>query len=345
MKSNYLIAGILISVEAPLSLNDTFAFSLYRVGEYANSTSPLHAENIEEKSIIFNDKTDSADCVYKICLLEDEDHPLLKGSLLFQDEMNLYLDDYGETLHFFKIPLTGKLAAWCETKGARSLTIHFRPTAAPYFRNSLGCFNAASFEYILFSFGKYLFHCSYIDVDGEAVLFSAHSGGGKTTHGLLWEQTGFGEMINGDRAVIEEQQRPNACGDADSTQDPAAPPSPEKAKTHLRKQEYMVHGLPIAGSSGVFKNRSLPLKAIFMLEKAPVNEVIDLPPSKQFLKVFEQLTVHTWDREFVTAATDFTAELIRHVPVKLLRCRPDSEAVDKVRGALAENDTLPAERQ
>ena len=335
MKSEYLIAGILISVETPLSLKDTLEFSLYKVGKEVNSTIPIYNRNIKEKSVIFDNKPESTDSVYEICLLEDKDHPPLKGRLLFRDELNLYLENNGETLHFFSIPLTGKLAAWCETKGSRSLTIHFQPTAAFYFENALGCFNAASFEYILFSFGKYLFHCSYVDIGGEAVLFSAHSGGGKTTHGLLWEKSGFGEMINGDRAVIEKQQCSNKCGDTDNTQDPATPPNPTEAKTYLHRSGYMVHGLPIAGSSCVFKNRSLPLNAIFILEKAPVNEVIDLPPSKQFLKVFEQLTIHTWDREFVSAAADFTADLILHVPVKLLRCRPDTEAVDTVRAALA----------
>lgn len=71
-----------------------------------------------------------------------------------------------------------------------------------------------------------------------------------------------------------------------------------------------------------------------MLEKAAVNEVVDMPPSKKFFRVFEQITIHTWHQAFFTAATDFVAELVQNVPVKLLRCRPDEGAMEAVREAL-----------
>ena len=104
------------------------------------------------------------------------------------------------------------------------------------------------------------------------MLFSAHSGGGKTTPALLWEQSGLGEMINGDRAVI---------GKIEEAQTETEGSGGQKSNS---KVGYMVYGLPIAGSSKVFKNRSLPLRAIFMLEKAPINEVVDIPPSKRFCR-------------------------------------------------------------
>lgn len=286
IKTNYKIARIIISVESICGLNDNEGYSLYRIAER-------------------DDGGASADARYEIRLVEDSDFPAMEGRVLFQNEMNLYLEKDGGILHFFRIPLTRWVAAWCETTEERSLTIHFKPAARAYFGEAIGCFNAAAMEYVLYVFRRFLFHCSYVDVEGEAVLFSAHSGGGKTTHGLLWEQCGLGEMINGDRAVIEKVDG-----------------------------GYMAHGLPIAGSSNVFKNRSLPLRAIFMLEKAPVNEVVELSPSRQFMQVFEQMTIHTWDREFVGAAADFVTELIGNVPVRLLRCRPDEGAVQAVREGL-----------
>ena len=50
--------------------------------------------------------------------------------------------------------------------------------------------------------------------------------------------------------------------------------------------------------------------------------------------MIEQITLHTWDRGFVSDTADFVEGLIRSVSVKLLRCTPDMGAVDAVREAL-----------
>ena len=296
MTTYYQIAGILILIESEYELKDDDAFSIYRMD-------PQKAHRIPGKFC------------YKITVARDGIHPPLEGKRLYSDLLNLYLEKDGKVFRFFKIPLANWLAAWCETTGTRSLTIHYQAAAGAYFERSTGCFNAASFETILYTFNKYLFHCSYIDVGGEAILFTAHSGGGKTTHGILWEKSGHGEMINGDRAVLEKTK-----------------------KTAENTTGYIVHGLPIAGSSNVFKNRSLPLKAIFILEKSHANEVVDLPLRQQFIKVFEQMTIHSWDSEFVDAVAAFTEGLVCTVPVRLLRCRPDLEAVEVVRNVMNTNE-------
>lgn len=325
MRTEFIIARIRISVEAPYEIEATGGYALYMTnsqrmrasGKKDGKSINLKDDYAQERA---SDNDEQCD-YYEIRMVEDAAFSVMGGSILFQDEMNLYLEKKnGQVLHFFHIPFTGSIAAWCETVDRYSLVIHYRQADRNYFRKSIGCFNAAAFENILYVHRKFLFHCSYVDVGGEAVLFSAKSGGGKTTHALLWEQSGFGEMINGDRAVLE------GVG-SDVFEDA------EKRQRNCRLG-YIVHGLPIAGSSNVFKNRSLPLRAIFMLEKAPDNEVVEISPSKRFLLVIEQITMHTWDREFVNVATEFVADLVQNVPVKLLRCRPDVGAVQAVREAI-----------
>lgn len=54
----------------------------------------------------------------------------------------------------------------------------------------------------------FLFHCSAVAVDGEAYLFSAPSGTGKSTHTRLWRER-FGEravMINDDKPLIRMEE-------------------------------------------------------------------------------------------------------------------------------------------
>lgn len=327
MRTEFVIARIRIVIEAPYELNVTEDYALYQAASQErralgeNEIDFADLQSGDGRKVIF-EQNEQCD-YYMIRMVEDLVFPKMEGLILFQNEMNCYIETKGgEILHFFRIPLTRSLAAWCETSNRYTLTIHYRQEVRNYFRSVLGCFNAAAFENILFTYRKFLFHCSYVDVGGEAVLFSAHSGGGKTTHALLWEQSGLGEMINGDRAVIEK------------TEEIQAETGEYGRQKRNSKSGYIVHGLPIAGSSKVFKNRSLPLRAIFMLEKAPINEVCEITPSKRFLQVMEQITIHTWDREFVSETADFVEGLIQTVPVRLLRCRPDMGAVDTVRKAL-----------
>lgn len=319
-----MIARIQISVEAPYEIEAEGGYALY----LTNSKKMKEPDKNKNLQVYYDweaaqEKYGPCAC-YEIRMVEDAAFSVTTGTILFQNEMNLYVEEKnGEVLHYFHIPFTRSIAAWCEAPDKHSLMIHYRPAHRDYFRDAVGCFNAAAFENILYTYEKFLFHCSYVDAGGEAVLFSADSGGGKTTHALLWEQSGLGEMINGDRAVLEKVE----CDEFDA----------DEKRHGDKKPGYIVHGLPIAGSSNVFKNRSLPLRAVFMLEKAPVNEVVELSPSKRFLRIIEQITIHTWDREFVSSATDFVSELVQNIPVKLLRCRPDEGAVQAVRQALSDD--------
>lgn len=273
MKSQYRIAGITITVDAPTELADNEAYRKYRV---------------------YEERED-----YRIRLKPDSDMPECGGELLFENEMNRIYQKDGELLHLFHIPLTRGVAAWDRLSWENSLTIHVRPGAEAYFKTSIGCFNAAGFERILFYHKKYLFHCAYVAHDQKAVLFSAPSGGGKTTQGLLWERYAGAEMVNGDRAVLEK--------------------TPEG---------YLCHGLPIAGSSGVFLNRTLPLAAVFAVRKASENRVTRLSHEEAFQAVFSEITINNWNKEFVLGAVDFSLELSRQVPVYRLECRMDEGAVE-----------------
>lgn len=57
-------------------------------------------------------------------------------------------------------------------------------------------------------YDAFLFHCSAVAVDGEAYLFTAPSGTGKSTHTRLWRER-FGEravMINDDKPLIRMEE-------------------------------------------------------------------------------------------------------------------------------------------
>lgn len=283
MRSHYKIAGISIQVDAPAELTDNEGFSLYRVREPGGD--PLCVSLIPEENFAV---------------------PAFQGVPVFSDPMHLVLQGAGRWLHLFRIPGTRAPSAWNWLEEGR-VDIHYHPQAAEYYLNSVGCFNCVGIERLLFARGMFLFHCSYVDDGGSGVLFSAPSGGGKTTQALLWERYAGATMVNGDRAVLEHTQG-----------------------------GYTVHGLPIAGSSGVFLNRSLPLKAIFIVKKASENRVSRLSQQEAFQAVFSELTINTWNHPFVLAAVDFAMNLASALPVFRLDCRIDQGAVEAARQALTE---------
>lgn len=273
MQYQYQIAGISILVDAPIEIRDNEAFALYRV-------------SVQEK-------TD-----YTIKLVSDASLPRIEGRLVFENEMNRIYKQGGSCLHLFHIPFSRGVAAWDWITEEDRKVLHYQPGAEEYFQSSTGCFNAAGMERILFQTEKYLFHCSYVEYQGRALLFSAPSGGGKTTQGMLWEKYTGARMLNGDRTVLEKTET-----------------------------GYLCHGLPIAGSSGVFINRSNPLCAVFVVKKAQHNRVYALEPDKAFEAVFSELTMNLWNEAFKIGAVDFAMQLVNQIPVYCLECRMDEGAV------------------
>lgn len=61
---------------------------------------------------------------------------------------------------------------------------------------------------IMVEHDTFLFHCSAVALDGQAYLFTAPSGTGKSTHTRLWREV-FGEravMVNDDKPLIQVRE-------------------------------------------------------------------------------------------------------------------------------------------
>ena len=157
-------------------------------------------------------------------------------------------------------------------------------------------------EDILLRHSGLLLHSSFIRCQGKAVLFSAPCGTGKSTQAELWEKYEGADIINGDRSGL----RRLGCG-------------------------WMAFGLPYAGSSGIYRNESEPLAAVILLSQAKENRLRKLKVLEAFPDLYREVMVHRWDRKFVSESTELLLQLLREIPVYLLECRPDREAVQLVR--------------
>ena len=153
--------------------------------------------------------------------------------------------------------------------------------------------------------GGILLHGAWIALDGEAIVFTAPSGTGKSTQAELWRKFRGAEIINGDRVMIRVRD-----GVAEAV------------------------GIPFAGSSGICQNCTLPIRAVVYLSQAPRNTVLPLRGVKAFRSIWEGCSVHVWNREDVSMIIDTVQKLITAVPVYHLACTPEEAAVAALEAAM-----------
>lgn len=97
----------------------------------------------------------------------------------------------------------------------------------------------------ILQYGRFFLHASAVVADGEAYLFSAPSGVGKSTHTALWLHQFPGTYIlNDDKPVIG-----------------------------LNKKGVSVWGTPFAGKTDLQVNRQVPLRAICFLQQGKENRI------------------------------------------------------------------------
>jgi len=157
-------------------------------------------------------------------------------------------------------------------------------------------------------FDAILLHSAALSVDGQAYLFSANSGTGKTTHMTLWLDK-FGErafVINGDKPII-------------------------------RKKDgvFYVFGTPWCGKEGLNRNSGVPLKGICILERAEKNTASPVNGRDAMLFLLTQ-TVHPSKKELSCLMLDNLGQLIEKIPVYRLGCNMEPEACEVAYKAMSE---------
>lgn len=183
------------------------------------------------------------------------------------------------------------------------------PDAITYYTSLTHLLETIGATSILTALGAISLHSSFITSDGQAILFSAPSGTGKSTQAALWEQYAGAEQINGDRSVIR-------CVDG----------------------VWTAFGFPFAGSSGIYKNRSAPIRAIVVLRQAPENTIARLGASEAFRLLYSETAIQRWNTQGHAAAVDLLIRLSAAVPVYRLCCTPDERAVTLLQKTLVSQE-------
>ena len=107
-----------------------------------------------------------------------------------------------------------------------------------------------------------LMHGSALAMDGEACIFTAPSGTGKSTHARLWREVFKNHviMINDDKPLLK-----------------------------ITDGGTFVYGTPWDGKHHLSSNCSAPLKAVIQLTRSPVNHIEPLDKASGFIVLMEQI--------------------------------------------------------
>lgn len=196
-----------------------------------------------------------------------------------------------------KSTIPGQLSVCSEFYGE-----HIRICAMERFRESFGVESVLRhlpLSHLLLKNDAVIMHGAYIMVDGEAIVFSAPSGTGKSTQAELWRKKRNADVINGDRVLI----RRNATG-------------------------FTAGGIHYCGTSGICENVTAPLRAVVVLGQAEHNSTRSYSGSQALRRLLPECACCTDFADEAAKLVVLLTELINSVTVLGLDCLPDESAVE-----------------
>lgn len=179
------------------------------------------------------------------------------------------------------------------------------------FVNKLHFGSYLAVERVMLDYDCFQLHSSVISVNGQAILFSAPSGTGKSTQADLWKKYEQAEIINGDRGLIRKKE-----------------------------EGFIVYGSPYAGSSQIITTLCAPVRAVVVLTQASQNKITRLKQSDAFAKLYQETTVNSWNSQFILRIMDLLNVFVEQIPVYQLDCLPDQGAVELLKEELFFNENL-----
>lgn len=173
-----------------------------------------------------------------------------------------------------------------------------KPGAMDHFAGTTSVINRLGLENWLLEQGCLLLHGAVINYNNVGIVFSGPSGVGKSTQGALWEKHRNAQVINGDRVILK-----------------------------MTEEGCFGYGSPYAGSSGIYRNESVLLQAVVVLEQAQENVLQRLTAKEALTRLYPEVSGLRFDKQAVEQITDCLLAMLRHVPVYLFRCVPEESAV------------------
>lgn len=162
----------------------------------------------------------------------------------------------------------------------------------PLLRTAIECASAME--------GVLSLHSACVEMEGQAVCFTAPSGTGKSTRAMQWVQTLGATLISGDRPSLR-----------------------------VRSQSVTACGVPWDGKEQIYRNVRYPLKMICLISRGEQVRARRLNPKQARQILMQQVFLPMWDTEAAAAIMTLICNIIRYVPIVQLQCGPDSAAAEE----------------
>ena len=161
----------------------------------------------------------------------------------------------------------------------------------------------------LLSHNVLMMHGSTVAVDGNAYLFTASCGTGKSTHTRLWRE------LFGERAIMVNDDKPFL---------------------RISSSGVMAYGSPWSGKHGLATNICVPLKGICVLHRGKENVIhpVEQETVMDFLRHQAHAPTDDALKEKMISLVDALAE---RVPLWEMHCNKDLEAARTSYGAMCGN--------
>ncbi len=151
----------------------------------------------------------------------------------------------------------------------------------------------------IIDFDAFLLHSSTVMVDGEAYIFTAPSGTGKSTHTRLW-QSCFGperaKIINDDKPIVR------------------------------KKDVFYVYGTPWCGKHMKNINTSCPIKGVCFLKRGQKNTIRKLGKNEVIVPLMNQIH-RTSDTHYMDKLLSLLDDFLEQTSFYELHCDISAEAV------------------
>ena len=150
----------------------------------------------------------------------------------------------------------------------------------------------------LIHFEAMVLHSSLINYQGHGIVFTAPSGTGKSTQADLWRDNLGAKILNGDRSIIRKENL------------------------------YYAYGSPYSGSSHIYENESVPLKAIVVLRQAKENRLRKMSMKEAYLCLLSEMSISSGKKEIIEKQSQWLLEMLQKIPVYMLECLPNQGAAE-----------------
>lgn len=159
----------------------------------------------------------------------------------------------------------------------------------------------SSFNKKLLDYGAIMLHSSAVAVDGNAYLFSAPCGMGKSTHTQMWQK-----LLGEDKAVIINDDKPI-----------------------IRKIDgvYYAFGTPFSGKHDISVNDRFPIKGICYVCRGEENTIERLK-TEDAVTPFLNQTIKPSSMDGYDKFLEIIDDLLNTIPCYKLYCKAEVEAAE-----------------